>query len=164
MAIIFAVFVLWPAAVCPAEKKVIGLKERVIICPGNIIFNAKVDTGAKHSSLDVSKLTEFERQGKKWIRFRIVNYRGDQMTMEKPVFRIAKIKEHNSESQKRYVIKLGICMGEFYKEVQCTLANRKGFNYRMLIGRSFFRGTFLVDAAKEYTTLPVCDKACEEKN
>jgi hypothetical protein len=152
---------LLPTGVWPADKKVIGIKEKVIICPGNLGFKAKIDTGARHSSLNVTEAVEFQREGKKWVRFKTVNQQGRSVTLERPVVRIARIKEHNAASQKRFVIKLGICLGEYYREVQCNLSDRKGFDYKILIGRSFIKGVFVVDVAREYVATPNCAGTCK---
>ncbi len=152
-----------PTLVFSAEKKIVGLIEKVKICPEGLEFKAKVDTGAQHSSLDVSDAVEFERNGEKWIRFKVVNYKGQQRTLEKKIIRKALIKRHRAKSASRYVIKLGICMGEYFREVEFTLADRTGFTYRMLIGCSFIVGTCIVDPSLKYTTQPDCKEKCGER-
>ena len=49
------------------EKRIVGWIERVKICPENNVFKAKLDTGSNNSSLDATKIIEFERYGKKWV-------------------------------------------------------------------------------------------------
>ena len=88
-----------PAAA--GEKKVVGWIEKVRISPGNFIVHAKLDSGAEYSSLDAANLTEFERNGKPWVRFDLTERDGQKITIERPLLRTATIKRHNLESQKR---------------------------------------------------------------
>jgi hypothetical protein len=56
----------------PAEgKQVAGWLEKVRVYPGNLVIYAKMDTGAKYSSLNASNLTPFMRNGHQWVRFRV---------------------------------------------------------------------------------------------
>ena len=56
-----------PAAA--VEKKVVGWIEKVRIYPGNFVVHAKLDSGAEYCSLDAANLKEFDRNGKRWVRF-----------------------------------------------------------------------------------------------
>ena len=144
----------------PGAKQIVGRIEKVRICPENILFKAKLDTGADHSSLDASHITEFERDGKKWVRFKVVNFRGQKRTFEKRLIRYAKIKRKNQKSVERPVILLSICLGEHFKKVEFNLTDRKGFSYKMLIGCSFMAGVCIVDPAKKFTSEPKCEVLC----
>jgi hypothetical protein len=56
----------------------------------------------------------------------------------------------------RPVIRLGICLGNVYKEVEVNLQDRSKFNYQMLIGRSYLKNSFLVDASATFTVETNC--------
>ena len=146
-----------PAAA--AEKKVVGWIEKVRISPGNFIVHAKLDSGAEYSSLDAANLTEFERNGKPWVRFDLTEREGQKITIERPLLRWAPIKRHNQEPQRRPVIKLGVCLGNIYQETEVNLINRKNYQYRMLIGRKFMDGVVIIDPAAKYTVEPECKGA-----
>jgi hypothetical protein len=139
------------------NKQVVGRLEKVRIYPGNLVIHAKLDTGAKNSSLNASHITEFERDGERWVRFKLTNRYGKIVTIERKVHRIVKIKEHDGTPRSRLAILLGICLGDFYKEVEVNLADRSHFNYQMLIGRSFMDGSVIVDPSIKYTTKPTCE-------
>jgi hypothetical protein len=144
----------WPIA--GAEKKVLGWIEKVRIFPGNFIVHAKLDSGAEYCSLDAANLEEFERNGKRWVRFDLAEREGQKITMERPLLRTATIKRHYLASQKRPVIKLGVCLGSIYKETEVNLVNRAGFQYRMLIGRKFMDGAVIIDPSAKYLVAPEC--------
>ena len=153
MGVIFLALISPGAAQC---KQVVGWLEKVCIYPGNLIINAKLDTGARNSSLNASHITEFVRNGKQWVRFNVTNRYGTTVTIEKKIHRIVKIKNYDGTSQLRLAILLDISLGSFRKEAEVNLAERSYFNYQMLIGRSFLAGNLIVDPSVKYTTKPIC--------
>lgn len=146
-----------PAAA--GEKKVVGWIEKVRIYPGNFLVHAKLDSGAEYSSLDAANLTQFERNGKPWVRFDLTEREGQKITIERPLLRWAPIKRHNQEPQRRPVIKLGVCLGNIYQETEVNLINRQNYQYRMLVGRKFMEGAVIIDPAAKYTLEPECKGA-----
>jgi hypothetical protein len=142
--------------VVAADKQVVGWIEKVRIYPGNYLVHAKLDSGAEYSSLDAAKLTEFDRDGKRWVRFDLPQGDGGKVTIERPLLRTATIKRHFLGSQKRPVVKIGVCLGHIYKETEVNLVDRTGFNYRMLIGRKFMEGVVVIDPSAQYTIEPEC--------
>lgn len=141
------------------DKLVVGWVEKVRIFPGNVVVHAKLDTGADNSSLNVPVLQEFTRDGAKWVRFDFTSREGKTVTFERKVVREAKIKRHERERQERPVVQLGICIGNLYSEAEVNLVDRSGFDYEMLIGRSFMADKLQVDPAKKYTVDPNCREA-----
>lgn len=150
-------FVSFNTLTLKAQNKItIGRVEKVRIYPGNLIIRAKIDTGAKNSSLGCYDMSFFENNGEKWVRFSITNHKGKTIKLEQKVQRVAKIKDHFEKNQERPVIKLYICLGNLYKETEVNLIDRSGFIYQLLIGRSFITDDFIVDPSKKYTTKPKC--------
>ncbi len=153
---------LFCAASLPAgglAMPVVGWVERVKIYPGEMILKAKLDTGAKTASINARDIETFERKGEDWVRFRIVNRDGNNLVLERPLVRETRIQRHFGKRQRRPVVKLGICVGDLYREVQVNLVNRKGFIYPMLIGRMFMKKQLLVDPSLRYTVAPKCARA-----
>jgi len=145
--------------VCSAtaqNKQAVGWVERVCIYPGGLVFRAKLDTGAKNSSLNASHITEFKRDGEQWVRFEVTDLHDNTVTIERKVHRVAKIKNNHGRPQERLAVLLGICLGNSYREAEVNLVDRSSFNYQILIGRSFMRGNVMVDPSKKYTTKPTC--------
>jgi len=52
----------------PDAKMIIGEVENVRLVPPNIILKARIDTGAKTTSIDARNITPFERDGKQYPR------------------------------------------------------------------------------------------------
>jgi hypothetical protein len=134
----------------------VGWVERVKIYPGEMVLKAKVDTGAKNSSISARHVSEFTRDGQAWVRFDVNDTRGNRLELERPLEREAKVRRHFGRRQTRPVVKLGVCLGTIYKDVEVTLVNREGFLYPMLIGRSFLKGEVLIDVSATFTQDPSC--------
>lgn len=141
------------------DKEIVGKAEMVRIYPVNMVIRAKLDTGAKTSSLNVQHYTYFKRDGKTWVRFDLTKNNGKNIPMEKMVTRIVKIKRKGWMSQERPVILLGICLGHTYKEVEVNLVDRSNFRHMMLIGLNFLQGSFIIDPSLKYISKPECNKA-----
>ncbi|MBI5568503.1 MAG: ATP-dependent zinc protease [Desulfomonile tiedjei] len=144
------------------SKQIAGWVEDVTILPEGLKLQAKLDTGADHSSLDVKDLAQFERKGTTWARFDVTNHVGRTATFERKVLRISKIKLHKGGHQPRPVVLMGICLGTHGTEVEVNLVDRSGFRYPLLIGRSFLQGRIVVDPAMEFALKPECSGATEQ--
>jgi hypothetical protein len=138
------------------EKQIVGWVEKVSLYPGNIVLDAKLDTGALNCSLDAENLTYFTRNGGEWVRFDLKTKEGRRYTLERPLVGEANIKRHFHQSQKRPVVRLGVCLGKYYQEINVNLVDRSGFQYPMLIGRAFTKGTLVIDPGAKYTMKPQC--------
>jgi hypothetical protein len=140
------------------EKQIVGWVEKVRIFPGNLVLDAKVDTGADNSSVHAFDIAEFERDGQRWVRFRL-STEGKKEYCERQLIRTAKIKRHGAPRLERHVVVLGICLGTFYKEAEVNLVDRSRFKYPLLIGRSFMENHLIVDPGRTYLTEPDCREA-----
>jgi len=155
--------VLSPSAGATAEpKQVVGLVETIRVLPGDLIVDAKLDTGADNSSIHASDIVEFLRDGEPWVRFRVVNREGQTQVLERELVRVARIKAEKGQRQKRPVVMLSLCLGKTQREVQVTLVDRSRFRYRMILGRSFLRDLFLIDPSLKRTVQPECPDTKEE--
>ena len=130
---------------------IIGAVEHVEVDTTGLIAQARIDTGATTSSMHAEELVEFERDGKAWVRFVFSPGDGqDQVTMEKKVQRRVRIKQHDEEYHRRYVIKLQLRMGELVEIIEVSLSDRSDFEFPMLIGRNFLTDNAIVDVSKQF--------------
>lgn len=137
-------------------KEVIGWVENVHLLPGKVLIKAKMDTGAKSSSLHCDCVAEFIRDGERWVRFVITGIDGEPVTVEKKVVRTVKIKRHFGDVQQRDVVRMGICIGDQYEETDVSVIDRSGFNYSLLVGRTYLKDKFIVDPSQQFTVNPDC--------
>ncbi len=121
---------------------------------------AKLDTGAKTSSINARNIESFTRDGKPWVRFELAlkNLQGQIRTLplERPRLRSVLIKERDGKPGKRPVVALGLCFSGGLHEAEFTLADRTEFNYPVLLGRRFLAGIAVVDPQATYLTQPDC--------
>lgn len=143
-------------------REVVGWLEKARIYPGDMLVKARVDTGAKTSSLGADILGYFERDNGKWVHFTTTNYKGKTVWLERKVHRIAKIKHNSGGLQERPVISMGVCLANIYHETEVNLQDRNHMNYQMLIGREFLGGHFLVKPDAVFINPPHCDFNADE--
>jgi len=136
------------------SKIMIGAIEKVRLIPPNIVLEARIDTGAKTTSLDARNITLFERDGKPWVRFDIVAGKKEH-TIERKVTKTVQIKRHGIESQDRYVVKMRIILGKVSQLVSVNLNDRDDYAYPVLIGRNFLRDYCIVDVGKKFQMKPM---------
>ena len=140
-----------------SDKLTIGWIEKVQILPQNILLHAKIDTGADTSSLNVTELSEFVRNSKRWVQFTVTTREGQRVRLKKRVVRHVRIKRKGAQAQRRPVVRFDICLASIFKpNTQVNLTDRKNFKYNMLIGRSFLRDLAIVDSSFTYSQDPDC--------
>ena len=138
------------------SKEVIGWVENAYVLPGKVLLKAKIDTGARSSSLHCNCVNKFLRDGERWVEFSLTDIDGKQVSVEKKVLRTVKIKRHFGDMQERDVIRLGICIGDQYEDTEVSLIDRSGFKYDLLIGREYLKEKFIVDPSQQFTVNPHC--------
>lgn len=137
---------------CPMKgRRVIGAAELVELLPDGPSLKARVDTGATTSSMDARDIKLFERDGDRWVRFRVVDRgTGDSVKLERKVTRVVNIKRHGADTQERFVVKLRVGMGDWKRSVEFTLTNREKYDFPVLVGRNILGDGMLVDVSAEY--------------
>ncbi|OED44899.1 hypothetical protein ACH42_06410 [Endozoicomonas sp. (ex Bugula neritina AB1)] len=131
--------------------KTLGAIEPITFPDSNITLKARIDTGAKTSSLDARDMEIFQKNKKDWVRFNIP-YQGKIKTMEQPITRFLLIKRHDQESERRPVITINTKIGELVQPAQFSLRNREGYKYPVLIGERFLKDAAIVDVSQKYTS------------
>jgi len=129
---------------------VLGSVEWVLVAADDVTVKARIDTGAKTSSMHAEKLQEFERDGRPWLRFGVDPGRdGKSVTLERPIERRVRIKRNDGSSQRRYVVKMVLAIGDIREKVEVSLNDRSDFEYPVLIGRNFLTDNALVDVSRK---------------
>jgi len=137
-----------------ANLPVIGWREWVGLPDFGIeAIKVKVDTGARSSSLHASNLREFERDGKKWVRFKvhpIQRKRDATVEIEARIIEYRSVRSSSGKATIRPVVVTRLTLLGITWPVELTLASRDKMGFRMLLGREAFRGRFLVDVGNSY--------------
>ena len=112
-----------------------------------------MDSGAKTSSIQASKIKPFVKDGQDWVKFE-VNPLQDNMTIAVPcearVFSRRIVKSSIGIAEERFVIKTQVVLGGLAFDIQLTLASRDTMEYRMLLGREALVGRYLVNPAVSF--------------
>jgi len=116
-------------------------------------IKAKVDTGARSSSLHAFDVQVFERDGAKWVRFQIhpIQHKDARsVEAEAKVLAFRSVRSSSGKAAVRPVILTTVELLGISWPIELTLASRDKMGFRMLLGREAFRGKFLVDAGRSY--------------
>ncbi|UYO98553.1 RimK/LysX family protein [Microbacterium sp. M28] len=116
-------------------------------------IKAKIDTGARTSSLHAYDVEEFEREGESWVRFRVKPWQESQedtTVVECPIHDRRRVRSSSGHQQERLVVLLAIRIVDRLVVSEVTLSNRDEMGFRMLIGREALRRGFVVDPARSF--------------
>ena len=138
------------------NKQLLGRNEWVGFPTIGTYLKARIDSGANTASLSATDITEFERDGEDWLRFKLAldddaavidDVRGEWIEAE-VTRRVRIIQASGSES--RPVITLLMELGPIKQNVEFTLNDRTHLTYPVLLGRRFMMDIALIDVAKAY--------------
>lgn len=154
------------------EKMVFGVVERVLFLPENVKVSAKLDTGAKTSSLGVTDMKIVTEDHHKWVYFAVNVKKMDKVYFKRKLEGYSKIKIRQSEkdaglSTKDYitrpVVLMDIRLGDRQSLVSVNLANRQNFLYTFLLGRDAITQLGgVIDPAQHYTQKTLKKKIKQE--
>jgi hypothetical protein len=116
-------------------------------------IKAKLDTGARTSTLHAFDLVEFERDGAAWVRFSIHPWQktaDNSRTVELPVHDLRGVRSSTGHVQERYVVQMRLELLGCSVISEVTLTRRDSMGFRLLIGREALRQGFLVDSGRSY--------------
>jgi ribosomal protein S6--L-glutamate ligase len=145
------------------EKIIIGSEEWCSFPSLGIpAIKARVDSGAKTSSMHAFDIRTLKREGQSWVSFEVHPLQQNRKTTvrcEAPISDRRVVKSSSGDTEKRYVIKVPLKMGESLFEIEVTLTNRDSMGYRMLLGREAMQHRMLVDPSASFL---LGDKTFEE--
>ena len=116
-------------------------------------MKAKVDTGARTSSLHAYAISVFERDGADWVRFRVRPWQDtteDEVEVECPVHDRRRVRSSSGHVQERIVVLMRVVLVGREVLAEVTLSNRDQMGFRMLIGREALRRGFDVSSGRSF--------------
>jgi len=132
----------------------LGWREWVVLPDWNVAhMKAKVDTGARTSSLHAFGLEWFDRDGSPWVRFEVHPWQrstADSVIAEAPVVATRDVKSSSGDVEHRPVVHTSVVLAGRSVTAEVTLTRRDEMGFRMLVGREALRHRFLVDPGVSY--------------
>lgn len=116
-------------------------------------IKAKIDTGAKTSSLHAFNLEAFHYKGAPFIQFDIHPLQRKKsliVTCRCPIVDRRYVSDSGGHRELRYVIQAELSLGEKTWPIEITLANRDTMTFRMLLGRKALTPQIVIDPSKTH--------------
>lgn len=128
-------------------------------------IKARVDSGAKTSSLHAFNIRPFARGGQSWVSFEVHPLQNNRRTIircEAEVIDKRVVKSSSGIGEKRFVVRTELRLNEQSWPIELTLSNRDSMGYRMLLGRQAMHGRILVDPAAGFLCGQIKDKQVDQ--
>lgn len=116
-------------------------------------IKAKLDTGARSSSLHVEAIEEFERDRATWVRFALdAKTRSGRRArwFEAPLVDRRRVTDSGGRTELRPFIHTRVRLGKDSFEIETNLSSRHGMLFPMLLGRTALAGRVVVDPARSF--------------
>lgn len=138
------------------NKELLGRNEWIGFPGVGTYLKARIDSGANTASISAKEITEFEREGESWVRFKLA-LADDTVVVEEvrdewieaEITRQVKIIQASGE-ENRPVISLLMELGPIKQNVEFTLNDRSHLTYPVLLGRRFMMDIALIDVSQAY--------------
>lgn len=149
------------------DLSIIGSEEWCVFeALGIPAIKARVDSGAKTSSIQAANAKVFGRGGQEYVKFEInplQDNRSINIQCEAKLVDRRTVKSSSGIAEERFVIKTPVTIGGDTFDIELTLANRDTMEFRMLLGREALNGRYMVNPAdfflqKEFTEAEVSAK------
>jgi hypothetical protein len=115
-------------------------------------IKAKIDTGARSSSLHIASIEEYQRDGRTWLRFALApgRRRANLVMCEALAHDRREVTDSGGHTTARWFIRTVVCLAGASWEAEINLTNRRDMLFPMLLGRSALRGRFRIDPDLTY--------------
>lgn len=139
-----------------------GWVEKVHIDTIGTTLAAKLDTGAKTTSLDAEiikliKPRDHTPYAHGYVVFGVEDDEGKSHVLKRKIHRWVRIKSKSGGFFRRPVVKMTFCIAGTSVTDEVNLSERGHFVYPVLIGRNMLtHGRLAVDASRIFTTKPHC--------
>ncbi|MBP2831932.1 30S ribosomal protein S6--L-glutamate ligase [Aquimarina sp. U1-2] len=136
------------------QLKIIGSEEWCTFDEFGIpAIKARIDSGAKTSSIQANNIKIISKETIEWVRFEvnpIQDNRSIVITCESKIHDKRMVKSSSGISEQRIVIKTPVTIGDVTFEIELTLANRDAMEFRMLLGREALIDRYMVNPSASY--------------
>ncbi|HAB81343.1 MAG: 30S ribosomal protein S6--L-glutamate ligase [Flavobacteriaceae bacterium] len=136
------------------DLNVIGSEEWCVFgALGIPAIKARVDSGAKTSSIQAANAKVVGRGGQEYVKFEInpiQDNRSINIQCEAKLVDRRTVRSSSGIAEERFVIKTPVTIGADTFDIELTLANRDTMEFRMLLGREALNGRYMVNPADSF--------------
>jgi hypothetical protein len=139
-----------------SEPLLLGWREWISLPElGMNLVKAKVDTGARTSTLHAFYVDSFNRRGERYVRFGVhplqkrtdVVIHGEALVVDQ-----RRVTDSGGHCEDRFVIRTPVVLAGHEWPIEVTLTNRETMLFRMLLGRTALAGRTRIDPARSFLT------------
>jgi hypothetical protein len=136
-----------------ARLVILGWRERLALpALGIARLKAKLDTGARSSSLHVDTLETFRRDGDDWLRFSLhPGRRAPAVHAEARALDRRMVTDTGGRRTERWFIRSEVELAGERFSIDINLTDRRHMLFPLLLGRTALAGRFIVDPSLSYT-------------
>ena len=149
------------------ELRIIGSEEWCVFDQLGIpSIKARVDSGAKTSSLQATNIKVINKGAQEWVKFEVnplQENRSITLQCEARLVDRRMVKSSSGISEERLVVKTPVTLGDDTFDIELTLANRDTMEFRMLLGREALMDRFMVNPAESYKVQYFTDEEIDLK-
>ncbi|MBS0359214.1 MAG: ATP-dependent zinc protease [Proteobacteria bacterium] len=116
-------------------------------------IKAKIDTGAKTSTLHAFDVQPFKQKGRDKVRFDIHPLQRNTRIVVSCIADIIDrrwVTDSGGHKELRYVIETMLVLGDASWKIEMTLTNRDNMQFRMLLGRAAMRKRLIVNPTASF--------------
>ncbi|MEO3682415.1 RimK/LysX family protein [Shewanella vesiculosa] len=139
-----------------SDKKMIGPLAELSIKQTGLLYNTRIDTGAVENSLhavnirvDKEDTVNIENNIGKMITFTTANEKGQQAEVRTKIRGTSLIRNAQG-TERRYMVRLNVGEPRHEYVVDVNLKDRSKMGYKLLIGRNWLQGHYMVDVSKKH--------------
>ncbi|SQH76402.1 conserved protein of unknown function [Shewanella benthica] len=136
-----------------SDKKLIGPVAPIHIVETGLMFRTRIDTGAVENSLHAVDLNvangvdDMDANIGKMLSFTTENEKGVSHRVQAMIVETSLIRNAQG-SEKRYMVELTVGEPDQEYKVKVNLRDRSKMSYKLLIGRNWLQGHYLVDVER----------------
>ncbi|PSW20356.1 hypothetical protein C9I98_09235 [Photobacterium sanctipauli] len=144
------------AVMAESKKSIVGQVETIKVHELDLDYLARIDTGAATTSIHATDIKVVGEDSKSddmrdhlghKVSFTSVNEKGEEAEFEGKIVKVSKIRNAQGV-ERRYAVKMDLGWNGEHKEVAVNLRDRSKLEYKLLIGRNWLEGSYLVDVDK----------------
>jgi hypothetical protein len=118
-------------------------------------IKAKIDTGARTSTLHAFNIEEYDTDGRKMLHFSVRPLQRRKKVIlhcTAVLLEQRMVTDSGGHRELRHVIRTPVTLGGKSWPIEITLTHRDTLRFRMLLGRTALRGRYLIDPERSYLT------------